>query len=216
MARISGKLTAKSLGWDRSTIGVAVKKVPADGGRVFIGRIVGNVAGLHETMDDQTGEVQTGLKGNFKGVSSLNEFVPKMDGESVVTDKAGVIVMVDTGKQITMTAGRCYLPSGIQDMIEGVYKEARQSDANATVSFGVDLYAIPSANKAGYSYDADTVTEAATSDPLDNLLAAAANIKALPSAIVKPSDEEVAAQAEATAKADAEAEAAKKVAAKAK
>lgn len=172
MARISGKLTAKSLGWDRNAIGTAVKKVPADGGRVFVGRIVGNVTGLHQSMNDETGEVQTGLKGNFRGISSLTE---------TTTDAKGKVT--DTGKPITMTAGRCYLPGGIQDMIEGAYADANQGDDKGnTVSFAVDLYAIPATNKAGYSYDADTVTDAASVDPLDLLLQSAAAIKALPGA----------------------------------
>lgn len=180
MARIAGKLTAKSLGWNRDEIGIAVKKVPQDGGRVFIGRIVGIVAGLHETVNEDTGEVQTGLKGNFRGVSSKPEM--KQDGNK---KDANGPVMIPTGDAITMTAGRCYLPGGIQEMIEGAYKEAAQSDKNATVSFGVDLYAIPANNKAGYSYDADTVTEAATADPLDALLQSANALKALPGAAVE-------------------------------
>jgi hypothetical protein len=179
MARIAGKLTAKSLGWDRNAIGAAVKKVPQDGGRVFIGRVVGIVSGLHETVNDDTSEVQTGLKGNFRGISSLPEMRAKMDGENPVM-KDGVAVMEPTGEPITMTAGRCYLPGGIQEMVEGAYKGARQGDTNATVSFGVDLYAVPATNKAGYSYDADTVTEAATADPLDALLQSANALKALP------------------------------------
>ena len=171
MARISGKLTAKSLGWDRNAIGVAVAKVPADGGRVFVGRIAGEVTGLHQTMNDETGEVQTGLKGNFRGISSLFE-----------KDDKGV----ETANRITMTAGRCYLPGGIQDMIEGAYASAIKDDEKATVMFTVDLYAIPATNKAGYGYDADTVTAASTVDPLDALLESAAAIKALPGTAPAP------------------------------
>lgn len=179
MARIAGKLTAKSLGWDRNAIGIAVKRVPADGGRVFIGRIVGIVSGLHETVNEDSGEVQTGLKGNFRGVSSLPEYAQKIDNGGPVTDANGP-VMIPTGDNVTMTAGRCYLPGGIQEMIEGAYKGAASGDKNATVQFGVDLYAIPATNKAGYSYDADTVTEASTADPLDALMQSANAVKLLP------------------------------------
>ena len=182
MARISGKLTAKSLGWDRNAIGTAVKKVPADGGRVFIGRIVGNVTGLHQSMNDETGEVQTGLKGNFRGISSLNEFVPETNAKGEPKkDAKGETIMKDSGAPVTMTAGRCYLPGGIQDMIEGAYADANKGDDKGnSVSFAVDLYAIPATNKAGYSYDADTVTEANQVDPLDLLLQSAAAIRAIP------------------------------------
>ena len=176
MARISGKLTAKALGWDRNAIGAAVKKVPADGGRVFIGRIGGIVSGLHQTVNDDTGEVQTGLKGSFRGVSAMNETAP--DGDK--KDANGVPVMVDTGKPITVTAGRCYLPGGLQEMIEAAYAQATATDAKATINFALDLYGIPASNKAGYSYDGDTVSEATESDPLDMLFNGANATKPMP------------------------------------
>lgn len=198
MARISGKLSAKSMGWDRNAVGVAVGKVPAAGGRVFIGRIVGSITGLHNTFDEEKGEVQTGLKGEFRGVSSLFEQVPQKDAKgNPVKDAKGEIVMVDSDKPITVTAGRCYLPSGLQDMLETAYKSAALSkndkgetvvDNTVSISFGVDLYAIPATNKAGYSYDGDTVIDAVQNDPLDMLLASAASAKPMPG-LPAPADE---------------------------
>jgi len=188
MARLSGKLTAKSLGWDRNAIGAAVGKL-GDNGRVHLGRIVGMVADIHTTVNETTGEIQKGLKGQFRGVSSVNEFTPVMveatddngatimkDGKPVMKakrDANDVPVTVDTGKAITVTAGRCYLPGGLQDMIEGSLTTARASDDKATVQFGIDLFAIKAANAAGYSFDADTLIEAADVDPLDALLTSA-------------------------------------------
>lgn len=99
MARLSGKLTARTLGWDRIAIGAETKKVPADGGRVLLGRFAGIVSGLKQTVNNDTGEVQNGLKGQFRGLSTRNE-----KGESV-----------DVGKGLIVTAGVCYLPGGIQD-----------------------------------------------------------------------------------------------------
>lgn len=157
MARISGKLTAKTLGWDRNRIGAEVGKVPAIGGRVELGTIVGIVSGLRQTVSNDTGEIQSGLKGQFRGVSSLG---------------------TDSGKEIstanpaaTVTAGVCYLPGGIQEMLEGALAEAHSTDASATVKFGIKLFAIPATNKAGYSFDADNLIAASESDPLADLLA---------------------------------------------
>jgi len=158
MARLSGKLTAKTLGWDRIKIGGAVQKVPADGGRVLLGRFAGIVSGLKQTIHGDTGEVQNGLKGQFRGLSALNA-----KGE-----------IVEVGKGEIVTAGVCYLPGGIQEMIEGALAAAQENDARATVQFALDLYAIPATNKAGYSFDADTRIQAEEADPLDSLLAQAA------------------------------------------
>lgn len=160
--QLVGKLTPKALGWDRIAIGGATAKVPADGGRVFLGRIAGIVGGFRETLNSDTGEVQRGLKGNFRGMSSRN-----------VTDDKGN----DTGVQIVVTSGVCYLPGGIQEMIEGSLLAAQDvtsgGNAKATVQFAIDLYAIPATNKAGYSFTAETLVEAAQSDPLALLLAQA-------------------------------------------
>ena len=162
--RLSGKLTAKSLGWDRNRIGTEVAKVPADGGRVLLGTIVGICSGLRQTVNGDTGEIQNGLKGQFRGVSSLGD---------------------DTGKEIgtgnparSVTAGVCYLPGGIQEMIEGVLASAVEKDAKATVNFGLKLFAIPATNKAGYTFDADNLIEAQEADPLSTLLASAAAVEA--------------------------------------
>lgn len=162
MARLSGKLTAKALGWDRIAIGSETKKVPAENGRVHLGRIVGIASGLKQTVDNDSGDIQTGLKGQFRGVSTRNE--------------KGEIVGVAGG--VTITAGVCYLPGGIQEMIEGALAAAQETDPRATVQFAIDLFAIPATNKAGYSFDAENLVEAAESDPLDALLTSAATIAA--------------------------------------
>lgn len=215
MARISGKLTGKSLGWDRASVETAIKKVPGNG-RVFIGRIAGTVTGLHDTFDEEKGEVQTGLKGEFRGISSLNEFVPVMDGDKPKRDDKDEIVMSDTGKPIVVTAGRCYLPSGLQDMLETAYKnaafrkeikdgkEVTVEDKSASITFTVDLYAKPENNKAGYTYDGDTVLEAAANDPLDTLLASAAAVKPLPGRSASAAIEDKSVDQEKTAEPETE------------
>lgn len=217
MARISGKLTPKAIGWDRNAIGAAVKKVPQDSGRVFLGRIVGIVNGFKQTVSEETGEVQTGLKGSFRGLSSLNEVRPvletvNIDGKDVERPKRDAndqIVTLDTGNKITTTAGVCYLPGGLQGMIEAAYNEAASADKNATVRFGLDLFAIPATNKAGYSFDADTLVEASENDPLADLLSSAGKQAELPA----PTDMS-APDVEGSGEAPTGAEAAEKVGAK--
>lgn len=149
-----GKLTPRTLGWDRNRIGTEVAKVPMDGGKVLLGRIVGIVSGLKQTIDKETGDISSGLKGNFKGISSLDEKPP-------------------------VNSGVCYLPGGIQEMLEGSLAQAKENDSKATVRFAIDLFAIPATNKAGYSFKADNIVEASETNPLDDLLNEATRIKAL-------------------------------------
>lgn len=162
MARLSGKLTAKTLGWGREEIGPAVKKIPQTD-KIFIGRFAGIVSGIKELVNDDTGEVQTGLKGQFRGISTLND-----DGTEAGADANGNPL----GR--TVTAGVCYLPSGLQDVVEGAYRQAIEHEPRATITFVMDLYAMFSGGQAGYTYDAETKVEAQDNDPLDILLEQAA------------------------------------------
>lgn len=165
-----GKLTPRSLGWDRNALGTACKAVNPDTGKVLIGRIVGIVAGLRQTVDKETGDVHTGLKGSFRGLSSKNKVVALKDAEGNPIMANGVPQFEDTGEQIVVTSGVCYLPGGIQEMIEGALALAKEGDAKATVNFAIDLYGIPATNKAGYSFKADNIVSAQAADPLAMLL----------------------------------------------
>lgn len=167
MARLSGKLTAKTLGWGREEIGPAVKAIPQTE-RVLIGRYAGIVSGIKELVNDDTGEVQTGLKGQFRGLSTLDDA-----GENVGVDEKGE----PQGK--TVTAGVCYLPSGLQDIVEGSYRQAIEQDPRATITFVMDVYALFSGNQAGYTYESEMVTEAEENDPLDVLLGSAVDVAAI-------------------------------------
>jgi len=158
MARLSGKLTAKTLGWGREEIGPAVKKIPQTE-RIFIGRFAGIVSGIKEIVNDDTGEIQTGLKGQFRGLSTMNDA-----GEIVGANDAGNPL----GRVVT--AGVCYLPSGLQDVVEGAYRQAVEHEPRATISFVMDLYAMFSGGQAGYTYDAETKVDAQEADPLSLLL----------------------------------------------
>jgi hypothetical protein len=142
--KLEQKLTMRALGWSRGKIEEAVGKVPSDGGRVLLGRVAGIIVGT-KLAKDVNDEVIVGLKGNFRGVSSV-------DNE-------------------TVTSGICFLPSGIQGMLESALAEARQKDQNATVQFAMDVYAIPAKNLAGYSFNADNILGNEDNDPLTALLA---------------------------------------------
>lgn len=172
MARLSGKLTPKALGWDRIAIGAAVSSI-GDNDRVLLGRIAGIVSGIRLTANDDTGEVQTGLKGQFRGISSKLEQVPaKSKDGSEKKDNKGNPVMEDGGP-ITVNSGVCYLPGGIQALIEGAYNEASKDDNKASVNFAIDLYGVRANNKAGYSFVAENLVEPVEADPLDMLLKSA-------------------------------------------
>lgn len=175
------KLTAKTLGWDRNKIGTATTESEAPLGRVHLGRIVGIVAGLRQSINNDTGEVQSGLKGNFRGISSI----------------------VKDGAAIEVTSGVCYLPSGIQSMIEGELAKVQATDKSAVINFAIDLYALRDANKAGYTFDADNIVESAVADPLADLLAKAGETKALPGAAPAPALEDANKGKGTKAKADA-------------
>lgn len=185
MAKIElvGKLTAKSLGWDRAALQAATKDTKE---RQFIGTVVGIVNNLRQTVNDETGDIQTGLKGNFRGVSSKNLLVPKLDDKGNQVMDGTKPVMVDSGAVIMVNSGVCYLPGGIQEMIEGALAQAQERDPKATVPFALDLYCIADTNKAGYTFRAETKVEPETRDPLDALLEAARAPAALPAPDAEP------------------------------
>lgn len=175
--QLVGKLTAKSLGWDRFAIGAATQDTTQP---QKLARVVGIVSGLRQTVNNETGDIQSGLKGNFRGVSTLTLKVPEKNDDGTDKMKDGKPVMRDTGEVITVTSGVCYLPGGIQDMIEGALASAKEKDAKATVSFAIDLFALKDTNKAGYTFKAETLVNAEERDPLDLLLEQAGGNAALP------------------------------------
>lgn len=207
---IVGKLTAKTLGWDRATLQQSTLHVTTP---ILMATVVGIVSGLKPNVDEDTGDVSYGLKGNYRGISTRAPmidtgtkdangapvFAPLMrdkigeDGKPVmvaklddkdkpVKDDKGEPVMVaeQEAALIEVRSGVCYLPSGLQDMIEGAYAQAIENDPKATVSFGLDLYCLKDTNKAGYTFKAETKVEAQERDPLELLMSQAKTVKALP------------------------------------
>lgn len=207
---IVGKLTAKTLGWDRATLQQSTLHVTTP---ILMATVVGIVSGLRQNINDETGDITTGLKGNFRGISTrapmidtgevdankVPIFAPLMrdaigeDGKPVMigqVDDKGKPVKDDKGEPVMVAkqeaaiievrSGVCYLPSGLQDMIEGAYAQAVEADPKATVSFGLDLYCLKDTNKAGYTFKAETKVEAQERDPLEMLMDQVRTVKALP------------------------------------
>jgi hypothetical protein len=160
--QLVGKLTAKSLAWDR---GALIAVTATNPNPVKLATIVGMISGLKQTVNQETGDIQSGLKGNFRGLST--KFIMEDTGTK---DEHGVPVLKATDVPVEVTSGVCYLPGGIQDMLEGTLAKAKEGDAKATVSFGIDLYVLKDTNKAGYTFKAETRVEATESDPLDLLM----------------------------------------------
>jgi hypothetical protein len=159
--KLEQKLTVATLGWKRRNIEEAVEKI-SDTDRVLLGRIAGVAVGT-KASKDVNDELIYGLKGNFRGQN------------------------VTTGEMVS--SGVCYLPSGIQGMIEQDLADARQQDPNATVRFAVDIFAIRAKNKAGYSFNADNILPSETGDPVSGLLDQAQKLSPLAIAAPTATDE---------------------------
>lgn len=149
------KLTVKSMGWDRGEILTAVKKTKADGTeKTLIGRFGGIVTSLRQSVDAETGDIRSGLKGEFRGISS---------------------------KGAVLTSAICYLPGGLQALAESSLEKAQSVNERATVEFMMDVFAIPDTNKAGYTFTGETIVEANSVDHLSKMFEEANSIKSLES-----------------------------------
>ena len=161
------KLSVATLGWRRGDIEAVLADIPKSG-EVLLCRIAGIVTGVKPYVD-QKQEIQYGLKGQFKGMSAKDNFVDQT------------------------VSGICYLPSGIQAMLEGELAKA-QDDKNggskgATITFAMDVYAFNENNQAGYSFRGENLLEAGGSDPIDLLLGQAETKLALPKPDAKTADQ---------------------------
>jgi hypothetical protein len=169
------KITAKDMGFDRITIGGALRPM-GDNAELFLYRVFGLVDGL-KPVEGKNGDVDFGLKGQFEAL--------RADGVKAVS-------------------GVAFLPGGIQAMIQSAYESASETDKRATVTFAVDIYAVKSSNAAGYTFKGKEVGVQGSPtkvDPFADIREAAAQI-ALP-APVAVSDKDKAAAADAAAARDA-------------
>lgn len=133
------KLSIKALGCD--------PRLPSGGTSKILCRIYGAAQGLKMGEDKNTGNVWTALQGRFEGVNC------EQGNE-------------DFGK--TLRSGKLFLPSGIQDVIEGAIREIENSKdvLDANVVFGLEIRSVKAANRIGYSYEAKNLLPAKQVDPL--------------------------------------------------
>lgn len=119
---------------------------------VFMCRIMGIARGIKAAVG-QDGDPVFGLTGQFEGQNA---------------------------KGASYSSGVCYLPSGIQELIQDPLEAAiNAGDKTAAITFTMDLFAVTATNKAGYSFRAELLSDAEREDPFKALRAAAAS-KPLP------------------------------------
>ncbi len=126
-----------------------------DNKQLWIARFTGIARGIKEAIGND-GDTVYGLTGNFKGRN------------------------IETGDEFT--SGVLYLPSGIQESYLEQLDTLLQKDKNSSLILGLDVYAEPSASKAGYGYSARQLIQG-EADPfaeVNALLSAAKDIPALP------------------------------------
>lgn len=132
-----------------ATLGCVAARAKAEKKRVHLCRIMGIITGT-KFKTDQAGEPITAVIGTFEGQN------------------------IETGNVAQSSV--LYLPSGIQEVLESA-SDARK-DTSAGLPFAVDVFSLPSSNKAGYTYDAEFIQKPAGAvDPLEALRAAVAEEK---------------------------------------
>lgn len=156
-----------------ATMGTRPKRAAADNIKTPLCRVMGTARGLKSAIDTN-GDPTFGLTGSFLGINVAQALLAGKENNPT-----------DYGQY---TSGVLYLPGGIQELIQSPL-EALLSDADkakadaAAIEFALDLFAVPSTNKAGYSFTATLLGEAAQSDPFAAIKARVGEVKlpALPS-----------------------------------
>lgn len=107
-------------------------------------RVFGTARNI-KTAVGQNGDPVFGLAGQFKAIN------------------------MQDGKEFT--SGVCYLPAGIQELIQEPLEAAlsAENSRGAAVEFALDVFAIPSTNKAGYSFSAESLKEVSSDDPMERI-----------------------------------------------
>lgn len=133
------KLSVKTVGAN-GAIAVATKQ------KTFIMRVIG-VARNIKAATGQNGDPVFGLTGQFEATN------------------------IQDGKVFASSV--LYLPNGILELImdplEAVINGDDRVAKSQGIQFALDISAVPDANKAGYTYNADYVSDTMRADPLANL-----------------------------------------------
>jgi hypothetical protein len=109
--------------------------------RLKLATIYGQAFGIKIKTNKDTGDVYESITGEFEAVNVINGNVYR--------------------------SGILYLPDGIHQTVEGAVK-ALQND-NDSVTFALDIYAVPSTSPAGFAYSAESLIKAKKVDPLEEM-----------------------------------------------
>lgn len=137
-------------------------------------RIMGTATGLKAALDTK-GETVFGLTGQFLGINVDQAAAHAKDPKE----------NPDDGEY---TSGVCYLPGGIQELIQTplealLNSEDKVTANNASLEFAMDLFAVPATNAAGYSFEGALLGQMGQADPFAAIKAKVGDTKlpALPS-----------------------------------
>ena len=133
------------------TLGCQPAQAKVDQNTVAMARIIGVARGI-KTAVGQNGDTVYGLTGNFKGTC------------------------IKSGKEYI--SGVCYLPGGVHELIlDPLDAMIADGDKAAAVNFAFDIFAVPAANPAGYSFTAVNLAPASRADPFAEITSAIAGHK---------------------------------------
>lgn len=135
------------------TMGCDASLAKRESRRIPLARVMGIARGIVQKVAQDGGPVY-GLTGQFEGTN------------------------VQTGQ--VYQSGVIYLPPGVHEMVlEPLDKAIADGDKAASITFALDIFSVPAANKAGYTYESADLAAAKRVDPLADLKAAIEN-KPLP------------------------------------
>jgi hypothetical protein len=124
--------------------GANPKKVAtAPGGRLHLCDMLGRVKTLVTKEDTSATGLSTALVGKFDAYYPLT----------------------NTRYQ----SARCYLPGGIQEVIEALVKSIPEGDRLASVDFAFRIFAVEATNAVGYTYEALPLINLSSNDGLDDI-----------------------------------------------
>jgi hypothetical protein len=145
------KLSPNSINPNAATM---VKTMTGANAKYPLCTIIGIASGLKHGEDkNKPGQFWTALTGDFLGVN------------------------LETGEKFR--SGKCFLPAGIQDVVEAplsaaeLHKDAdgKPDPQSVSMKFGFRIYSVKATNPAGYTYAAEILLKPSENDPLTEMLA---------------------------------------------
>lgn len=161
-AKAIAKITMKTIGANPK---VAAALNEGDKTAIRLAIIFGVAQFTKDKEDKSNGQVFTYIGGNFEAINL-------QDGES-------------------FTSGVLYLPGGIHELLQNAVETGVKANNGepVAIAFGLEMRAVRSANKAGYSYQGVPVVKPQDTDPLEQMrnamMSAIESVKSLPEAVQK-------------------------------